>query len=186
MLDGSSISTQCSAINESYLELDRLQMEITFLSDRKKHLDELRKRQFEEILVQELTEQVEELEAMSHVINSLSTQLEIELIRFKGIAVQANKLYQAMQYRSMDQVTDQPEGDQTEKCRRSPRSIWQIHHSGVPQITRQQDGFVVTQKLIDLFTEEEKTESQRRAEHAEKRGKRFLDWLEERWQHSRH
>ncbi|RUR72497.1 hypothetical protein ACF3DV_02365 [Chlorogloeopsis fritschii PCC 9212] len=165
-----------SAILARHQELDNLQLEITFLCSHMQQLAELKQQQMQENLKLELTQRIEQLEALSDIINALSYQLEIELNNFKEIAVETNKLYQKMQDNSEFRTM---ELESSKTYRLSPRSIWQVHYSCVPQIMKKIDCFILTHKNIDLFKQDDKErECQNKLENSQNCEHDFSEFLE--------
>lgn len=158
-----------SVVLAEYDQLETLETKVAFLGCYKKQLAELKQQEIQKKLKAELSEKLAQLESLSDKINGLSTQIELELNNFKEIAVETNKLYQAIQDNS------KLEEEKSQGYRLSPGSIWHVHDSSVPHVVKQEGNLIIKQRPIDLFKQDKEKECHQRIKNHKRA---FLTWLE--------
>ncbi|MFH7026465.1 MAG: hypothetical protein ACHBN1_13915 [Heteroscytonema crispum UTEX LB 1556] len=155
----------------------QLQREVEELEAYENKLAKQKQRQERDILQIQVEQGVQELEAVSHRINTLATQLEAEMLKFKEIAVEVNRGYHLIQLHS---ESEEIESNESKVDSYFPINIWQVHYSEIPTVIKRGFQFILTAKKVDMFKAEREIDVQKRAEAAQKRRKALERWLTEK------
>lgn len=155
-------------------DLTQLQLHVAELVEFRNYLQDLQQLQKQEELYHQVAEGMQKLVDQGVRINTLATQLELEILQFKEIALEVNQPYQAIQ-QPLELKT--PGNDELRRFRWRPLNIWEVHYSKVPTVVRHKTGFVLTAKTIDLFNAEGELEFQKQIKAAQRRREAFESWL---------
>lgn len=90
------ISHSPKIFNREAAVLAKLQGEVADLVKNENELAELQKQQMK-TLHNQLTQGIQKLSSLAEQINALAAQLEVEILNFKNIALETNKVYYAVQ-----------------------------------------------------------------------------------------
>ena len=117
------------------------------------------------------------LEILSGQINTISTQLETEILKFAQIAKEINEVYHAIQQSPDPKVVGL---DKSRRYNLSPLNIWEAHYLKVPKIVRRRERFFLTSKVVGLFAADGQEATQIKAKESQNRREALERWLVER------
>lgn len=157
--------------------LAQLQDDVAALVLREEKLAELQKQEVRQTLKGKVAQGIQQLNSLADIINTLATQLETEMLKFKQTAIETNCAYRAIQQPPDLKAMGM---EQPNFHRWRPLSIWQVNYSSVPTVVKERGRFVLTARIVDLFQAEREKDAQRRAEAAQHSRKTFERWLSER------
>ncbi|MGB7443294.1 MAG: hypothetical protein WA919_19680 [Coleofasciculaceae cyanobacterium] len=119
---------------------------------------------------------VQQLETQAEQINTLATQLEVEMVKFRETAVKVNQSYRRLQSAQTFKAKDD---DELKLYNQSPLNIWEIHNCALPLIVRYGVKFILTTRNVNLFKTREEPDHQRQTKTLQERRKKLEIWLTE-------
>jgi hypothetical protein len=147
--------------------LKQLQNDVASLAENEERLFETQRQQMIQTLENNVELGIKQLELQAEHINSLALQLEAEMLSFQQLASEINPAFRQLMY------LKNRSSKQSQLSCHPPISIWQIHCSTIPIVSKQRGVFIFVEKKVDLFPRN----YQLRAELAQKRREKFENWL---------
>ncbi|MEC4812782.1 MAG: hypothetical protein SAK29_05845 [Scytonema sp. PMC 1069.18] len=125
--------------------LEQLQEDVAALAKYVEKLSQWRKQEVQQTLKSKIVTGLQQLGLLADSINLLADQLEIEILKFKTIAIETNEAYHAIQQSSNTTLTAQTPSNQR------PLNIWEVNFSALPVVEKKTGGFLLTARTINLF-----------------------------------